>query len=237
MGISKKQFFYLAIIICTIVDLIFLVYISFYPVSFIFKRNVITCDFVLCVIMWIEFIYSYRHAESRRQYLKENYLSIFGMLPLDFIFLRALRLINLFQYIKRLILSKKTDSKISFFIKDTYVDKIVVIAIIFIFMVTILIRIFDTNMTDIQTALWYIITSMTGTGYGDVVPATTSGRIIGVMAMIGGILIFATITAVISSLYVSQITKHNRNSLEDKIDNLTDEIDKLNKKIDELEKR
>ena len=77
---------------------------------------------------------------------------------------------------------------------------------------------------------------MTSTGYGDIVPATTSGRIIGIIAMVGGIMIFATLTAVISSLYISRISKDNRDDLESKIDDLASEIEKLNKKIDELKK-
>lgn len=77
---------------------------------------------------------------------------------------------------------------------------------------------------------------MTGTGYGDIVPATTTGRIIGMIAMVGGILIFSTITAVISSIYVTRINKDNHDGLDSKLKDLTCEMEKLNKKIDELKK-
>lgn len=63
-------------------------------------------------------------------------------------------------------------------------------AILFIFTVTLLVRLLDPSINDLNTALWYIVVSITSTGYGDVVPASTSGRIIGVIAMIGGIVIF-----------------------------------------------
>ena len=53
--------------------------------------------------------------------------------------------------------------------------------------------------------------------------------------MIGGILIFAPVTAVISSVYMSKINKDTNADLESKIEDLTAEIEKLNKKIDELE--
>ena len=77
---------------------------------------------------------------------------------------------------------------------------------------------------------------MTGTGYGDVVPGTLTGRALGMVAMIGGILIFATITAVISSIYVSRISRDSHSDLASKIDDLTLEVNELNKKIDELKK-
>ena len=54
--------------------------------------------------------------------------------------------------------------------------------------------------------------------------------------MIGGVLIFAAITAVISSIYVSKISHDSHTDLESKIDDLTLEVKELNKKINELKK-
>lgn len=152
------------------------------------------------------------------------------------IFFRALRLIKLIQLIKLFALARETEGKISKFLKQTYLDKIIVVMIIFVFSITVLIHIVDSNVNDILTALWYTVVSMTSTGYGDVIPATNLGKLIGMIAMTGGILIFASITAVISSLYVSRISRDNHDELKSKIDELNSEIEKLNKKIDELNK-
>lgn len=232
----SKRAFYLLLIFLTLADLLLLCYITFYSVSAEVKNAVIAFDLILCIVLWLEFIYSYMHSEDKRQYLDSNLLTVIGMLPIDFVFLRALRLIKLLQFIKIYVVSKDDEEFITNFLKKSYLDKIIVISIIFIFTITILIRFADTGINDIQTALWYIIVSMTSTGYGDIVPATISGRIIGAIAMIGGILIFATLTAVISSLYVSIINKDNHDNLESKIEDLTSEIEILNKKIDELKK-
>lgn len=231
---SKKQLLYLIIIILTVLDLLFMAYVTFYRTSSAFKVEVLVFDLIVCVIMWIEFIYSYLHSENKKHYLKENSLSILGMLPIDIVFFRALRLVKLVQLIKLFVVTRETTGNISKFLKQTYLDKIILSAIIFVCCITVLIRIVDSNITNMKTALWYIIVSMTSTGYGDVVPATTSGRIIGMVAMVGGIIIFATFTAVISSLYMSKISKDNHADLESKIEDLTAEIEKLNKKIDEL---
>lgn len=233
---KSKQAFYLFLIFATLLDILLLCYISFYPVSSALRYSVITFDLILCAVLWVEFIYSYMHSDNKKQYIDDNLLSVLGMLPVDFVFLRALRLIKLFHLIKIFILSKDDEDYVSNFLKRTYLDKILVAAIIFIFILTVLIRFLDTNFPDINTAIWYIIVSMTSTGYGDVVPATTTGRIIGAVAMIGGILIFSSITAVISSLYISRISRDNHNDLDSKIEDLTCEIEKLNKKIDELKK-
>ncbi len=233
MDETKKQRIYLVIIFLTVLDLVLMGYVTFYPTSWIMKFEVIVFDLILCGIMWIEFIYSYMHCDNKKQYLKENSLSIIGMLPINIVFFRALRLVKLVQLIKLYVLARETGN-FSKFLKHTYLDKIILIAIIFIISVTVLIRIVDSNINNLQTAFWYIMVTITSTGYGDVVPATSYGKLIGIIAMIGGILIFSTITAVISSLYMSKISKANRDDLESKIEDLSAEIEKLNKKIDDL---
>ena len=226
---------YLILILITILDILMLGYVTFYPVPMDFRHNVFTFDLLLCVVMWIEFIYNFLKSD-KKQYMKDNWLSIFGMLPTDFVFLRALRLIKLIQLIKLFVLEVYNENTIPRFLKETLLDKILLITVIFTSLMTILIVTFDSKIDNIPDAFWYIIVSMTSTGYGDIVPTTISGHVIGAIAMIGGILIFATVTAVISSQYISRINKNHRNELEEKIENLTCEIEKLNRKIDELKK-
>lgn len=229
-----QQIVYLILIFATFLDILLLADITFYPSVSSVITSVEAFDLILCIVLWLEFIYSYIHSDNKRQYLKENAFSILGMLPVNLVFLRALRLVKLAQLINIFILSRDEEQSVSKFLKQTHLEKVIVLSIIFIFALTVLIRIFDSNIGSIRTALWYIIVSMTSTGYGDIVPASTSGRIIGSIAMIGGILIFSTITAVISSVYISRVNRDHHDSLESKIEDLTSEIEKLNGKIDDL---
>lgn len=234
---SKRQTLYLTIIFLTILDICLLTYIFFYPVQDSIKQWVFAFDLIICIILWVEFIYSYRHSENKKQYLKENAISILGLFPLNFYFLRALRLIRLIQLIKLWVLARDSERAYAKFLHRTYLDKIILVAIVFIFLETILIRIIDPNINDLPTALWYIVVSLTSTGYGDIIPANFSGKIIGMITMIGGILIFSALTAVISSIYVSKISDDSHDDLKSKIDDLTLEIKNLNEKIDELENK
>ena len=128
------------------------------------------------------------------------------MFPLNFYFLRALRLIRLIQLIKLFVLARDSEKAFAKFLHQTYLDKIILVAILFIFLETVLIRILDSNINDFTTALWYIVVSLTSTGYGDIIPGSFSGKLIGMITMIGGILIFSALTAVISSIYVPDST-------------------------------
>lgn len=233
----KKQLVYLGGIVLTIFDIIFLLYITFYPVDTSFKVNVIAFDLLLCAVFWIEFLYNLKRADDRKEYLRNNSLGILGMLPFNSVFMRALRFVKLAQLIKVFILIRDDEKIFADFLKKTYLDKIIAISIVFIVIVTILVWQVDSNIVDFRTAIWYTFVSMTSTGYGDVVPASSSGRLIGIVAMVGGIIIFSLITAIISSAYVSRLNRDKRIDLEYKIDYLTSEVEKLNEKIDEMNKR
>ncbi len=235
MSYDRKQLFYLILSILILIDFVLLFYTSFFSTNPLFKTSFLYFDFVLCVILWIEFFYSYRHSDDKKSYLKDNILSIWGMFPFYLILFRPFRLIKLVHYIKLVAVHHNSES-LDRFLKRTLLDKIISIAIVFVFFVSLLVYAVDSDINDFSTALWYVIVSITATGYGDVVPSTLMGRVIGIIAMIGGVLIFAAITAVISSIYVSKISRDSHTDLESKLDDLTMEVKELNKKIDELKK-
>lgn len=231
----KKQLAYLGLIILTLADILFLMNITLFPVSGSFRFYVTVFDWCVCAILWAEFIYGYYHSTDKKRYLRENFITVFGMLPFDFtFFLRALRLLKLVQLIKILVLIRDTEESVARFLHKTYLDKIILLSIVFVFLITLSVKIIDADINSFHDALWYILVSMTSTGYGDVVPGSVQGRVIGGVAMICGILIFSLLNAVISAAYVSKLNKDNRLDLESKVSDLTLEVEKLNKKIDKL---
>jgi voltage-gated potassium channel len=233
----EKRIVYFGGIIVTILDILFLMYITFYPVDVSFKYQVITFDMLLCVCFWIEFLYNLKKADDRKEYMKNNSLGILGMLPFNSIFMRAFRFIKLAQLIKIYVLIRDDEKVVANFLKKTYLDKTITCTIIFIIIITILVWFVDTGITDFGTAIWYTFASMTSTGYGDVVPTTISGRIVGIVAMVGGIMIFSLMTAIISSAYVSRINRETHEDIDSKIDDLARNVEELNRKIDELNRK
>ena len=63
-------------------------------------------------------------------------------------------------------------------------------------------------------SLWWALVTVTTVGYGDIVPKTTAGRLIGFGIMISGIFLFSLMTASIASVFVSRKIKEDK-GLED----------------------
>jgi voltage-gated potassium channel len=60
---------------------------------------------------------------------------------------------------------------------------------------------------SIPAALWWAIVTLTTTGYGDVVPSTIAGRILGGTVMTGGILVFALWSGILANGYARELRR------------------------------
>jgi voltage-gated potassium channel len=60
---------------------------------------------------------------------------------------------------------------------------------------------------SIPAALWWAITTLTTTGYGDEIPITPFGRLLAGMVMIGGIAVFALWAAILASGFAQELRR------------------------------
>ena len=58
--------------------------------------------------------------------------------------------------------------------------------------------------------LWWAVATVTTVGYGDVVPKTLHGRLIGVVVMIGGLLSLSLVTATVASIFIERKFRRER---------------------------
>jgi voltage-gated potassium channel Kch len=67
------------------------------------------------------------------------------------------------------------------------------------------------TFTSVGLSYWWAVTTVTTVGYGDIVPHTVPGRIIGAALMLLGVSLIPTLTSVIVSTLVS---KRNRSTVD-----------------------
>ena len=66
------------------------------------------------------------------------------------------------------------------------------------------------RISSFGDALWYAVVTMTSTGYGDYIPATAAGRVVGALLMFGGLTALSVVTATVASVLVAQRIKEDR---------------------------
>ncbi|PVY97739.1 potassium channel family protein [Actinomycetospora cinnamomea] len=63
----------------------------------------------------------------------------------------------------------------------------------------------DASIVTFGDALWWVLTTITTVGYGDLYPVTTQGRLVAAGLMIAGIAVLGTVTAAIATWFLEQI--------------------------------
>jgi len=83
------------------------------------------------------------------------------------------------------------------------------------------------DFPDYGTAVWWAIVTLGTVGYGDVVPHTGWGRVVGSAVIIVGVTFIAFLTAVVTSLFVEEEQKTHRAVIEDAQRAYQDETSRL----------
>jgi low affinity Fe/Cu permease len=87
----------------------------------------------------------------------------------------------------------------------------IVITIGIVVMGGVIVWIFDRrDFPDLGGALWFTLQTVTTVGYGDLVPASELGRIIGASVMVTGVALIAILTALITSTFVEAAQRRQR---------------------------
>ena len=90
------------------------------------------------------------------------------------------------------------------------------------------------DFPTIGTALWWAVQTVTTVGYGDVVPTTATGRLIGTIVMLLGIGFVTVVTASITAMFVERARSRLRGEMDDVLAARLDRIDARLERIEAL---
>jgi voltage-gated potassium channel Kch len=94
------------------------------------------------------------------------------------------------------------------------------------------------DFPTVWLGMWWALQTVTTVGYGDVVPKTVGGRIVGAVTMLQGIAFLAIVTAAITSSFVTRAARERvfgqaHGDLTDR-ELMEQRFDELERKIDQL---
>jgi voltage-gated potassium channel len=213
--------------------------------------GIYVADFIICVIFAWDFIQRLRSSENKVRFFKTNGYEILAMIPAIALYalgtipaistaLRSLRLIRVVRVVFMMARMRRAMSKSARFLQTSHllVTFGITISIIFIGAFAVLLLeggSSSSQITNFSDAIWWTISTVTTVGYGDIVPYSVAGRIMGMVLMVVGIGIMASLISQVSaSLVESRIKqKSEKNDLRtsivteiksriDKIDNLSE---------------
>lgn len=85
--------------------------------------------------------------------------------------------------------------------------------------------------------LWFAITTVTGVGYGDVVPVTMLGRVVAALLQVFGVVLFGAVMAFVSVELLRYQEDFNMRRLLERMDEQEKKMDEIKKHLDFLVKK
>lgn len=165
-------------------------------------------DFAICAFFFLEFLFRFWKADDKLKFMHWGWIDLIASIPMvDFLRAgRLLRLIRLFRVIRAF---KNTKQLLNHIFKNkaegalTSVISISVLLVIFSAIAILEVEtVPNANIKTAEDAIWWSYSTILNSGYGDVYPVTTEGRIISIILMIFGIGLLGTLTAYIASVFV-----------------------------------
>jgi voltage-gated potassium channel len=173
-------------------------------------REVIrVCDIVLSAILLLDFGFRLVIAPSRRDYLlrQHGWLDFVGSLPFPgvrlFRLLRVVRVLRLLRDagLRRLRRAVLRDRSGSTLLGVSFVT-VVLIEVASALVLSIEARADDSNIHTPSDALWWTYVTIATVGFGDRYPVTDPGRVVGVITMTVGVVLFGTLTAFLADRFL-----------------------------------
>lgn len=88
----------------------------------------------------------------------------------------------------------------------------------------------DAMITTPEIGIWWAVTTLTGVGYGDVVPVSFSGRLIGMALEITGVVAFGLLVALMAAAIERREERWYWNRLWERLHSIESRLHQLEKK-------
>jgi voltage-gated potassium channel len=247
---------YLYEVLCFILivfDGFFLFVTVIFPLKSGTLEAVATFDAVVVLFLWVEYLFRVNEQDDKWRYVAYQWSDILAIIPFDYIALVsfgialpltiAFKLLRLVRIVALLRFSRRIEREVLAFAEKTrliyglaiYLLVIIVGALLFFYIESPV----NSTVSTPNDALWYMIVTMTTVGYGDIVPRTGFGRIIGVVAMITAILFASLVTATTTSALMEKFRSEREEITEaskETIGNVLAQLSELRDRLDELPK-
>ena len=227
-------------------------------------QNMGLFDLIVSIILLIVFIWRIKATEtSPKEYFKANWSDIIVLIPIYFITFQFFGIVYPTPIIKIIIIikiialywfvRKVGEEVIKYQEKTRLVYAIAFFLVVFFFCSYVFYYAehgVNPQVATFDDSIWFILQTITTVGYGDIIPVTGLGRLMGEMSMFSALILTSIVTSVATFSLIEKFRKGTEalaektstkvKSIDKKLDNINSRLDKMdrineiNKNIDDM---
>jgi voltage-gated potassium channel len=197
-----------------------------------------TVGFFLNVVIWVgfaaELAFVLAVASNRLRTLRAHWLDaaiVVVSVPLTPPLLqsaRALRVLRLLRLLRVGFVAARAHAVARRLFSPSGLRYIVVLVLLFVVVAGSAVALANSeDVPSIWDGIWWALVTVTTVGYGDVVPKSVAGRIVGAVVMLVGIGFFAILTATVAAMFVKQ---------DERPDELREELREIGARLERMER-
>ena len=220
-------------------------------------------DLIITLLILIDFII-FRIRKNKLngnnwQFIKENWAYIASLIPITFICFNIFHLFSIVYIIILLVIIRVyvlykvlriTAEDVKKYPSKTKLDYVTIILLLVFIIGSFLFYLVEHGVNhevpNYESAMWFSVVSMTTTGYGDIVPVTGIGKIIGIILIFTGMGYISLLTATLAFSFIEyfkteskkaadKVEKRIDKRIEKKVINIDDNIDELKQTVVDLQ--
>jgi voltage-gated potassium channel len=209
------------------------------------KRVALFMDTLFSVVLMFDFFRSLIRAPDKPAYLKWGWMDFLGSLPA----LPALRLFRLWRLVRVVRILRRTSIRQLWRTftrrraESTLMVAVLAMILVLGFASFTIVRFEaparEANIITATDAIWWSLVSMTTVGYGDRFPVTQQGRLVAVLLMLVGIVLFSVLTSYLSSGFIApeKDKAHGGDSQEDELAQMGARLEAIEQQLRELNQK
>ena len=89
----------------------------------------------------------------------------------------------------------------------------------------------DPGIGSFRDSLWWAIVTVTTVGYGDVVPTSTAGRLVGSLLMLAGVSAIPIATSLVVSVFISRLQAQQHAQDAEERQELVERLDRIERAV------
>lgn len=234
--------------------LIFDATLLFLSVFFTLKPStlniIVLFDLIISIILFAIYLWAIYKADDKKTSIKNNWALIFSLIPIYFLAINLgltelvfiLKFLNIVKIISLYLFAQKFSRDVMKYQEKTrlvYALATFLVVLVFCSLVFFAAEhVVNPQVKTYEDSIWFVLQTITTVGYGDIIPITDIGKVMGIISMLSALILTSIITSVATFSLIEKFRKGTENAsirAQEKIEDLDKKLDGVNHQLVEMD--